>query len=147
MREFLGREGTVLHLLHNHPQPGIPQMRATVEAPGGRSFIVMDGFDSTLEDAVRHRGRLTECEARAVIKQLAITVAHCHKHRIVLRDLRLDKVCVVDASQTKFVPPAAPCLSPPLVFLAFGPCVSFVDNSFAPILSFPFLIPTRTLPV
>lgn len=100
LREFLGREGTVLHLLHNHPQPGIPQMRATVEAPGGRSFIVMDGFDSTLEDAVRHRGRLTECEARAVIKQLAITVAHCHKHRIVLRDLRLDKVCVVDASQT-----------------------------------------------
>ena len=116
MREFLGREGTVLHLLHNHPQPGIPQMRATVEAPGGRSFIVMDGFDSTLEDAVRHRGRLTECEARAVIKQLAITVAHCHKHRIVLRDLRLDKVCVVDASQTKFVPPRRPLPLTPACF-------------------------------
>lgn len=98
--DFLGREGAVLHLLHNHPQSGIPQMRATVEAPGGRSFIVMDGLDSTLDDAVRHRGRLSEFEARAVIKQLTTTVAHCHKHRIVLRDLRLDKACVVDCSQT-----------------------------------------------
>lgn len=113
--DFLGREGAVLHLLHNHPQSGIPKMRATVEAPGGRSFIVMDGLDSTLDDAVRHRGRLSEFEARAVIKQLTMTVAHCHEHRIVLRDLRLDKACVVDCSQTKCVPsPSVPPAVPPL---------------------------------
>lgn len=101
--KFLKSEGTVLKVLHNHPHPNIAKLRATVETDK-RSFIVMDELYMDLASCVILRGgRLSEFEARGVMKQLVSAVEHCHKHRLVLHDLRLDKICLSNPTRLNVV--------------------------------------------
>jgi len=101
--KFLKSEGTVLKVLHNHPHPNIAKLRATVKTEK-HSFIVMDELHMDLASCVILRGgRLSEFEARGVMKQLVSAVEHCHKHRVVLHDLRLDKICLSDPTSLNVV--------------------------------------------
>lgn len=106
MSWFVKREGHVWHILHNRPHPGFPQMRAAIdgEANGAcSSFLVMDDMDVDLLSYVRERGSLSEQEARPLFRQILSAVIHANRNRIVLRDLRLDRVFFTDETHTTVV--------------------------------------------
>ncbi|XP_055977433.1 tribbles homolog 3-like [Sorex fumeus] len=56
-----------------------------------------------LHSLVRRRRRLPEPEAAALFRQMAATLAHCHQHRLVLRDLKLRRFVFADAERTQLV--------------------------------------------
>jgi len=89
--EFLTKKGTVLQILHNKPHPGFLKMRKTIES-ATRNFIVVDGPDIDLASHIRCRGWLSEYDSLKLFRQLVSAVAHLHKHRIVLKRLRLEHV-------------------------------------------------------
>lgn len=86
----------MLHILHNRPHPGIPKLRAMIEDASGRSFVVMDELGTDLNSYVRDCNGLPEDETRLLFRQLASAVSHCHKHKIVLRDIKLGKILFSD---------------------------------------------------
>lgn len=101
---FIAKEGRVLHILHNRPHPGVPKLRATVEDAGsGRSFMVMDELGIDLNSYVRDRNGLPEDETRLLFRQLASAVSHCHRHKVVLRDIKLGKILFSDPQCTNLV--------------------------------------------
>lgn len=102
MPSFLESEGRVLRILHNHPHPGLVGLRDTVSTKD-RSFIVVDELQANLAACVHHRGRLSELDARRVFKQLVASVAHCHKHRIILQHLRPEKIFIGDLKRCSVV--------------------------------------------
>jgi len=103
LQEFLGKEGRVLHTLHNRPHPGFPKLHATVTGDDGRSFIVMDELGMDLNTYVRAEGGLPEEEVKVLFRQIVSAVAHCHKNRIVLRDMKLGKIFYSNAACTNLV--------------------------------------------
>ncbi|XP_007932705.1 tribbles homolog 3 [Orycteropus afer afer] len=52
---------------------------------------------------VRRRRRLPEPEAAALFRQMAATLAHCHQHGLVLRDLKLCRFVFTNRERTKLV--------------------------------------------
>ena len=49
-----------------------------------------------MHSLVRRRRRLLEPEAAALFRQMAATLAHCHQHGLVLRDLKLQRFVFTD---------------------------------------------------
>ncbi len=72
-------------------------------APLYSGFIVLPSHAVDLHTHVRSRRRLSEHEARFLFRQLVSAVAHCHKHNIVLRDIKLGKVFFTDETRTHLV--------------------------------------------
>lgn len=95
---FFQKEGKVLHVLHNRPNPVFPKLRTTVEDPqNGTGFVVMDDVGMMDVNSFIHtHGALHEVEAKIVFRQLATAVHHCHQNNIVLRDLKLSKMFFQD---------------------------------------------------
>ncbi|XP_072800080.1 tribbles homolog 3 [Vicugna pacos] len=56
-----------------------------------------------MHSLVRRRRRLPEPEAAALFRQMAATLAHCHQHGLVLRDLKLRRFVFTDRERTKVV--------------------------------------------
>ncbi|KAM9057374.1 tribbles homolog 3 isoform 2-T3 [Megaptera novaeangliae] len=56
-----------------------------------------------MHSLVRRRRRLLEPEAAALFRQMAATLAHCHQHGLVLRDLKLQRFVFTDPERTKLV--------------------------------------------
>ncbi|XP_004687377.1 PREDICTED: tribbles homolog 3 [Condylura cristata] len=56
-----------------------------------------------MHSLVRRRRRLPEPEAAALFRQMAATLAHCHQHGLVLRDLKLRRFVFTDCERTKLV--------------------------------------------
>ncbi|XP_029774720.1 tribbles homolog 3 [Suricata suricatta] len=56
-----------------------------------------------MHSLVRHRRRLPEPEAAALFRQMAATLAHCHQHGLVLRDLKLRRFVFTNEERTKLV--------------------------------------------
>jgi serine/threonine protein kinase len=56
-----------------------------------------------LHTHVRTMKKLDEHEAVRLFRQLVAAVAHCHAHRIVLRDIKLGKIFFTDASRSTVV--------------------------------------------
>ncbi|XP_044604359.1 tribbles homolog 3 isoform X1 [Equus asinus] len=56
-----------------------------------------------MHSLVRRRRRLPEPEAAALFRQMAATVAHCHQHGLVLRDLQLRRFVFTDRERMKLV--------------------------------------------
>lgn len=52
---------------------------------------------------VRSRKRLEDEEARCLFGQMVAALDHCHRHGVVLRDLKLRKFVFVDSQRTKLV--------------------------------------------
>ncbi|XP_030761374.1 tribbles homolog 2 [Sitophilus oryzae] len=64
-------------------------------------YLVFPRAHGDLHSYVRHRKRLRESEARRLFRQIADTVALCHRNGIVLRDLKLRKFVFADEEQTE----------------------------------------------
>lgn len=56
-----------------------------------------------MHSLVRSRRHLPEPEAAALFRQMAATLAHCHQHGLVLRDLKLRRFVFTDSERTKLV--------------------------------------------
>ncbi|KQS44311.1 uncharacterized protein Dere_GG13319, isoform B [Drosophila erecta] len=71
----------------------VPQER---DSTGG-----MTGVYENLHTYIRHEKRLCETEARAIFHQICQTVQVCHRHGIILRDLKLKRFYFIDEARTK----------------------------------------------
>lgn len=81
-------------------------MRAAIEGEAHgccTSFLVMDDLDTDLLSHIREHGRLSEVEARGLFRQIVSAVVHAHKNRIVLRDLKIDRIFFTDSTRTNVV--------------------------------------------
>ncbi|XP_022350405.1 tribbles homolog 3 [Enhydra lutris kenyoni] len=56
-----------------------------------------------MHSLVCRRHRLLEPEAATLFRQMAAALAHCHQHRLVLRDLKLRRFVFTDHERTKLV--------------------------------------------
>lgn len=92
MPGFIAHEGRALLVLYNNPHPGLPRLIATVDRPDGSGVVVQDSVGRDLHSYVRERGGLPELEAKHLFHQVVDAVAHCHRHRIILRDIKLGKL-------------------------------------------------------
>ena len=106
MDDFLRLEGTVQFVLNSHPHEGLPQLLNSLEVPedgATAGFLVFPPFFGDLHSYVRSRVRLPEPEARSLFRQVATAVAHCHAHRIVLRDMKLGKIMFATRGHSRVV--------------------------------------------
>jgi len=91
--DFNQEEGWVLQTLHTHPHPGVPRLRDVVDdSDADRSFLVFDKLGPDLYSYIVSKRQLPETEARVLLRQLASAVAHCHRHNIVLRYVKMGKI-------------------------------------------------------
>ena len=109
----LGRQAAIKVLLpelsHNRELVGrfLNEARATAQLrhagfveifdsgalPDGSGYLIMEYLrGANLGVAIERRGTLTASETLAVLQQVAVSVAHAHKHGIVHRDLKPDNV-------------------------------------------------------
>ncbi|XP_008059605.1 tribbles homolog 3 [Carlito syrichta] len=56
-----------------------------------------------MHSLVRRRRRVPEPEAAVLFRQMAVAVAHCHQHGLVLRDLKLRRFVFTGCERTKLV--------------------------------------------
>uniref|UniRef100_A0AAZ3NQI4 Protein kinase domain-containing protein n=2 Tax=Oncorhynchus tshawytscha TaxID=74940 RepID=A0AAZ3NQI4_ONCTS len=66
-------------------------------------FVFFQRNYGDMHSYVRTCKRLQEEEAVLFFRQMAVAVAHCHEHGVVLRDLKLRKFVFVDQQRTKLV--------------------------------------------
>lgn len=64
----------------------------------------------SLYSLLREKGPPSPSRQRALLTQLASLVAHCHRHGVVVGDLRLQKFLFADAARTTLVLSDASCL-------------------------------------
>jgi len=100
--EFLQQEGSVHKVLRTHPHPNILQPVAVVTGADVQG-VVFPPVGEDLHSYVRARKSLPEREAKAIFRSILSAVVHCHKHRVVLRDLRLGKIFFKHGSSTEIV--------------------------------------------
>ncbi len=82
-----------MQLLLSYPHPNLPTLRATVEDPAtGSGLVVMSPLGQDLHSYIRVSQRLPEFEAKALFRQLVSAVAHLHRLRVVLREIKLGKI-------------------------------------------------------
>lgn len=120
MPEFLSLEGNVLKVLRAHPHPNIlmpvaivnaapvspsPSPSSSAPAPPATtaSAVIYPAVGEDLHSYVRTHKGLPEREAKSIFRSILSAVAHCHTHRIVLRDLRLGKIFFKKGSRTEVV--------------------------------------------
>jgi len=61
-------------------------------------YLVMENLPTTLLALLKEKKVLSEAEARPLFSQLLAALAHCHKHSIVHRDVKLENL-LLDASR------------------------------------------------
>jgi len=107
LSDFLANEGCALHILHNFPHPGFSKLRTVAEPDEadttGMAFLVMDAVGVDLGSYIQSRGPLPEETARILFRQLVLAVAHAHKHGVMLRQIRLEKIHFTDDTHTQLV--------------------------------------------
>jgi serine/threonine protein kinase len=117
--EFLQSEGRVHKVLRAHPHPNI---LAPVCVASGKdvSGVILPSIAEDLHTLARNRKGIREAEAKGIFHSIVSAVHHCHKHRIVIRDLRLGKffykqetgeVVLADLDSAQLVSPTSPFLS------------------------------------
>lgn len=99
---FLRTEGAVHHKLFNHPHPALPKMMDCFEECS-TGYLVFPALDLDLHTQIRNTSHFSEQQSRVIFKQLVSAVEHCHRHRIVLRDLKLGKICFSDTARNQIV--------------------------------------------
>lgn len=91
-RRFL-REGRLAAAVRH---PGVVDVLDVGETDEGRAFLVMERLPGhTLAEEVEGSGRLTWRRARAVLGQLADTLAYAHERGVIHRDLKPSNVMLV----------------------------------------------------
>lgn len=121
MSEFLSLEGTVQKVLRTYPHQNILQPVSIVNGKD-ISGIVFPSLGEDVHTYARARKGIPEREAKLLFHSIVTAVHHCHKHRIVLRDLRVGKiffakkgasteVVIGDLDGAQLVPHADPFLS------------------------------------
>jgi serine/threonine protein kinase len=100
--EFLKLEGAVHRVLRTHPHPNILQP-ITVVGGAELSGVVFPAVGEDLHTHVRARKGLPEREAKSIFRSILSAVSHCHRHRIVLRDVRLGKMFFKHGSSSEVV--------------------------------------------
>ncbi|XP_057443557.1 SNF1-related protein kinase catalytic subunit alpha KIN10 [Lotus japonicus] len=80
------------NIIRSLSHPHIIQVYKVVETPT-EVYVVMEHMKSgDLFDYIVERGRLEEDEARNFFQQIISGVEHCHKNKVVHRDLKLESV-------------------------------------------------------
>lgn len=100
--EFLAGEGHVRSVLNAHPHAAFPRIVGIV-SDSSPAYLVMDGTYGDLHSFVRDHGPLAEGAARELFQQVVSGVAHCHALGIVLRDMKLGKICFADSNGSRVV--------------------------------------------
>lgn len=95
---------TAHHRLND--QPHINRLHEVVAASGCGGdkcgvYLVFAAAHGDLHSHVRQRKRLREAEARSLFRQMAAAVSACHRHGVVLRDLKLRKFVFTDPHRTE----------------------------------------------
>jgi len=117
--EFLQSEGRVHKALRAHPHPNI---LAPVCVASGKevSGVILPSIAEDLHTVARQQKGFRETDAKVIFHSIVSAVHHCHKHRIVIRDLRLGKfflkkgtrdVVLADLDSAQVVNPSSPFLS------------------------------------
>lgn len=93
-QRFLQSEGGALRILHAHPHPHLARLVTCLDPTieGGPSYLVIPKFGDNLHSVVRRKKGLAEGVAQRYFAQIVSAVAHCHRHNIVLRDIKLGKI-------------------------------------------------------
>lgn len=77
-----------IEILLRYQHPGVVQLRGVYEE-GTRVYLVTELLrGGELVDHILQKGRLSEAEAAAILRQLVTTVAYLHEHGVVHRDLK-----------------------------------------------------------
>jgi len=89
--EYLQLEGVVHKVLRAHPHPNI---LPPVAVASGKdvSGVILPAVGQDLHSLARTEKGLRERDAKPLFHAILSAVHHCHKHRIVIRDLRLGKI-------------------------------------------------------
>jgi len=89
--DYLQLEGLVHKVLRAHPHPNI---LPPVGVASGKdvSGIILPPVGQDLHSLARTEKGLRERDAKPLFHSILSAVHHCHKHRIVIRDLRLGKI-------------------------------------------------------
>jgi len=89
--EYLRLEGLVHKVLRAHPHPNIlpPVCVASGKDVSG---VILPSLGQDLHTVARTEKGLRERDAKSLFFSVLSAVHHCHKHRIVIRDLRLGKI-------------------------------------------------------
>ncbi|XP_048351879.1 tribbles homolog 3 [Sphaerodactylus townsendi] len=66
-------------------------------------YVFFQSGRGDMHNHVRARKRLAEREAAPLFRQMAEAVAHCHRHGVVLRDIKLRKFVFVDTDRSRLV--------------------------------------------
>uniref|UniRef100_A0A3Q3WJA5 Protein kinase domain-containing protein n=1 Tax=Mola mola TaxID=94237 RepID=A0A3Q3WJA5_MOLML len=66
-----------------------------------RVYVFLPGHHGDMHAYVRSRKRLSEDEARHLFAQVLDAVGHCHRHGVVLRDLKLRRFVFTDRHRTR----------------------------------------------
>ncbi|XP_042320734.1 tribbles homolog 3 [Sceloporus undulatus] len=66
-------------------------------------YVFFQSGKDDMHNYVRRCKRLSEHEGAALFRQMAETVAHCHQHGIVLRDIKLRKFVFADRERSKLL--------------------------------------------
>jgi len=91
LADYLQLEGLVHQKLRAHPHPNILPPTAVV-AGKGMSGVILPPLGQDLHSLARADKGLRERDAKPLFHAIVSAVHHCHKHRIVIRDLRLGKI-------------------------------------------------------
>jgi len=91
LSDYLQLEGLVHKVLRTHPHPNILPP-TTVIAGKDMSGVIMPALGQDLHSLARLDKGLRERDAKPLFHAIVSAVRHCHKHRIVVRDLRLGKI-------------------------------------------------------
>lgn len=99
---FLKLDGAVYKVLRTHPHRNILLPIKTVErAP--LSGVIFPMVHEDLHTYARAQKGLPERDVKPLFRSILSAVHHCHKFRIVLRDIRLGKIFFRDAARTDVV--------------------------------------------
>ncbi|XP_030460774.1 phosphoenolpyruvate carboxylase kinase 2 [Syzygium oleosum] len=89
-RACLEHEPKIMSLLSPHPH--VVSIVDAFDSPSSLSLVMELCDRRTLFDVVAHRGSLPEAEACRLVGQLLSAVAHCHRLRVVHRDVKPENV-------------------------------------------------------
>lgn len=99
---FLQLEGAVYKRLRAHPHTNILAPISTIEEASSCG-VLYPPVDVDLHSYCRLRKGLPEREAKTIFHSILSAVHHCHKYRIVLRDIRLGKIFFKPGSRSDVV--------------------------------------------
>lgn len=84
------------------PHPNIAQIEEVILGDQN-AYVFFKRSHGDMHSHVRTCKRLQEEEASSLFKQITEAVSHCHKHGIILRDLKLRKFVFQDKGRTKLM--------------------------------------------